>query len=191
MIAAIWNLVLLSFRDPRGVARHILSLPLGENGRWAGFALMVVTSALMMHLLSSVTPLVGPEGEMMEPPGPFFWAMTVGVGMSILTGLAFGVGRMFGGRARASDMAVLVAWLQLVQLVLAAAQLVVMLILPVFANVLELVSLLVFLWLLTAFVAEAHGFRSNLAVAGGVAVVFVVMVLVLTVLLFPYMPAGV
>lgn len=183
----LWPLVKLSFLAPRQAAQGILRWPLGENGRWAAFALMVVVSALLMHLLSAIGPLVGPDGVAIEPPGPFFWAMTVGAGMVILTGIALGVGKLFGGRARLSDVAVLVAWLQFVQLVLAAAQVVLMLALPMLGGVLEIASVLAFLWLLAYFMAEAHGFRSVGWVMGGVLVTFGIMVLLLSALLYPYL----
>lgn len=191
MFGTLWSLVIYSFREPRAAAQAVLRLPLGDGGRWAAFGLMVVVSAALMFFMFSLTPLVGPDGTMMPAPGPFFLGLTVGGGMLVLTGLAYGIGRLFGGTARLGDMVILVAWLQFLQLVLAVAQLVLMVLVPMLDGVMEVLSLVAFLWLLTAFVAEGHGFRSMASVAGGVVATFVVMVLVMTVLLYPFMLMGV
>lgn len=191
MFGAVWTLVTYSFREPRAAAQAILRLPLGDAGRWSVFALMVVLSAALMFLMFSVTPLVGPDGVRMDAPGPFFLAMTVGIGMLMLSALGYGIGRLFRGTGRLGDIVLLVAWLQFLQLVLAVAQLVLMLLLPMLDSLMEIASLVAFLWLLTAFVAEAHGFRSMAMVAGGVIATFAALVVVLTVLLYPLLPMGV
>jgi Yip1 domain len=191
MLTFLRGLVGLSFREPRQAARAVLSLPLGDNGRWAAFALMAVVSAALMHVLSTLAPLEGDAGEVIAPPGPFFWVFVVGGGMLVLTGATYGVGRLFGGKARPGDLAVLVAWLQALQLVIAVAQVATMVLLPILGGLIEIASLLAFLWLLSAFVTEAHGFRSMAAVAGGVVVTFFVLALVFALLLYPYFPTGV
>ena len=63
--------------------------------------------------------------------------------------------------------------------------------LPPLAGLLEIASVVIFLWLLTNFVAELHGFQSVWKVLAGVLLTFVVMVIVLTVLLMPFFPAGI
>lgn len=190
-LGAFVELLKLTFRAPRAAASALMKAQLPDGARWAALILMAVTSAIVMHAVSSLTPMVGPDGEVVPMPGPFFWAAMVGFGMSMTALLAYGVGRWRGGRGTLPDAVLLVAWLQVVQLVLVAAQLVLLLVLPPLAGLLELASVVIFLWLLTAFVAEMHGFPSTGRVLAGVLVTFGAVVLVMTVFLMPFMPAGI
>lgn len=189
-LGGLFALLKLTFQAPREAAAVILRLPLPVNARWAALALMAVASALVMHAVSSMAPMAGPEGEVVATPGPFFWAGMVGFGMGMTALLAYGVGRWRGGRGTLPDAVLLVAWLQVVQLALVLVQIVLLVVLPPLAAALEFGSVLIFLWLLTNFVAELHGFRSVWRVLAGVLATFVVMVIALTVVLMPFFPAG-
>ena len=184
-------LLKLTFQSPREAAAVLMRLPLPDAARWGALVLMAVTSALVMYGVSAAAPMVGPEGEVIATPGPFFWAGMVGFGMAMTALLAHAVGRWRGGRGTLPDAVLLVAWLQVVQLTLVAVQMVLLLVVPPLAAVLEIGSVVIFLWLLTNFVAELHGFQSLGRVFAGVIITFVVMVIVMTVLFLPFLPAGV
>lgn len=190
-VASIVALLKLTFQAPRQAAALLMKLGLPDNARWAALVLMAVASALVMYAVSEVAPTVGPDGEVLPTPGPFFWAGMVGFGMGMTAMLAYGVGRWRGGRGSMSDAVLLVAWLQVVQLALVAVQMLLLVVMPPLAAVLEIASVVIFLWLLSNFVAELHGFASVGRVAGGVLMTFVVMVIVMTVVLLPFLPAGI
>ncbi len=184
-------LLALTFRAPRQAAAVLMRLGLPDQARWAALVLMAVASALVMSGVTAVAPPVGAEGEIGQMPGPFFWAGMVGFGMGMTAVLAYGVGRWRGGKGSLPDAVLLVAWLQVVQLVLVAAQMLLLVVLPPLSALVEIGSVIVFLWLLANFTAELHGFRSVGMVLAGVLATFVAMVVVMTVLLMPFFPAGV
>jgi hypothetical protein len=102
----------------------------------------------------------------------------------VLTSLqVFAVGRWRGGRGELPDAVILIAWLQFIQLLVVAAQILLMIVLPAVAPVLEIAGVILFLWLLVNFVAEMHGFRSLGLVFLGVIITFVGFVFGMSLLL--------
>lgn len=172
-VANLRALVALTLREPRAAAQAVMRVPLSLQGRWIALALMAVLSALLMQAMSSLLPApAGPDGEALAPVSPFFWAGMVATGMVMTALLAFAVGRWRGGRGELPDAVILVAWLQFIQLLVVALQIVVMVVLPPLAPVLEVGGVLLFFWLLINFVAEMHGFRSLGLVFLGVLLTF-------------------
>lgn len=183
-IANLTGLVALTLRQPRAAARVVLRLPIPMGARWGAVALMAVLSALLMQAMGALLPPpVGPDGEVLTPVGPFFWAGMVAVGMMLTAGLIHAIGRWRGGTGEWPDAVILVVWLQFIQLLVVALQLVVLMIAPPVAAVLEIAGVLLFLWLLVNFVAEMHGFRSLGLVFLGVVVTFVGFVFAMSFLL--------
>lgn len=177
-------LVRLTLTQPRAAAAEVMRLPLPMSGRWTALLLMATLSALLMQVLGAMLPpAVGPDGQPLQPVGPIVWAGMVTVGMMITTGLAHSVGRWRGGKGEFPDALILVAWLQFLQLLLVAAQILLMFVLPMLAPIVEIAGVLLFLWLLVNFVAEMHGFRSLGMVFLGVILTFVVAVFGLSLVL--------
>lgn len=177
-------LVRLTLTQPRAAAAEVMRLPLPMSGRWTALLLMATLSALLMQVLGAMLPpAVGPDGQPLQPVGPIVWAGMVTVGMMITAGLAHSVGRWRGGKGEFPDALILVAWLQFLQLLLVAAQILLMFVLPMLAPIVEIAGVLLFLWLLVNFVAEMHGFRSLGMVFLGVILTFVVAVFGLSLVL--------
>jgi hypothetical protein len=65
-----------------------------------------------------------------------------------------------GGQGGFDGSLALVAWLQFVMVCIQVLQTVALLIAPVIGNLIGLFGLILFLWMLTSFVAVLHGFRS-------------------------------
>lgn len=154
--------------QPREGARSLIEMDLPAPVGWLGLVLMAVASAA----LSAVTFVVsGPGGDPNLDQAltdlfanPIQLAIFQAAALVIGAMLIQGVGRMFGGQGRFSDAVVLVAWLEFILLLLQFAQLVVLLISTPLAAALGMFGLVLFLWLLTNFIAELHGFKSLLAV---------------------------
>ena len=150
----------LSVAQPRQIARLLMSLRLAPVVGWTALALVVVLSAL----LSAVAYLVFPAA--MDPAMATVFAsgfellLMQGMVMAVTLMLVQGVGRGLGGTGRFSDALVLMAWIEGVLVLLQAVQMVLLLLAPPLAEALGLIGIAVFLWLLTNFVAELHGFRS-------------------------------
>lgn len=183
-MAHIAGLVRLTFAKPREAAQVVMRMPLPLQDRWAAVALMAVLSAFLMQAMAALLPpAVGPNGEVLQPVGPFFWAGMVAIGMVLTASLAFAVGRWRGGKGELADAVILIAWLQFIQLLMVVLQLVLLVTVPLLTPVVEIGAVLLFLWLLVNFVAEMHGFRSLGLVFLGVVVTFVVAVFSMSLLL--------
>lgn len=178
------GLVRLTLTDPRLAARAVMAQPLPVQARWWALILTAVLSAFLMQAVTALLPpLPGPDGEAVTPIGPAIWAGMVASGMVMTVLLVHHVGRWRGGSGQLGDAVLLVAWLQFIQLLTVLLQIVVMLVLPFAAPLVEIGGVLLFLWLLVHFVAELHGFRSIGLVFLGVVVTFVAAVFTLSALL--------
>ena len=82
-------------------------------------------------------------------------------GLALTVILIHRVGRAFDGHGTFADALLVVVWLQLLMLALQVLQLIATLVAPPFAGIIGLAGFAVFLWLMTAFIAELHGFRSR------------------------------
>lgn len=169
------GLMRLTLRSPRRGAAAVLAMKLPTPARWVAFWLMVVGSALGVHLSFVLQPAELQEvvGHLMS--SPFRTALMQGMVMLVSVIAMAQVGRWFGGRGRFDDALILAAWLQAILLALQVVQLVALLILPPLADLLGLVALFLMFWLLTEFVAELHGFRSAVLVFIGILVTAVVL----------------
>ncbi|MBE9635356.1 YIP1 family protein [Salipiger mangrovisoli] len=153
LLSLAWQTVLA----PRDVARTLLDLRLSREALLTGFGLVVALNALLVGLMQLGGEL-GSVAGLMPVPMALFLAVMLAGSIAALTW----AGRSFGGRARLEDVAVLLIWLQGLR---ALAQLGVALVGAVsggLAVLLVLAALLVGLWILVAFLDEAHGFGSPL-----------------------------
>ena len=147
--------------DPRASARRLISLGLPHNARWIALALIAALSAIMAHVAMSLMAVRVPEGQGGPLPSPIITAM-MQMGVLVLSALlTHHVGRWRGGRGRLEDAVLLMVWLQLVLVCVQVAQILMLLILPPLADLLGFAAIVLFLWLLTGFIMELHGFESR------------------------------
>lgn len=173
----------LTLQDPRQATRALLAEGVPMPARTAGLMLVAVVSALLASLQVGMDrqPLDAFTAYMLASPfraAIFQWLF---LALSVL--LIYRVGRAFGGRGSLPDALLVVVWLQLLTLALQVLQLVASLIAPPLAGVIGLGGFVLFLWLMTAFIAELHGFASRGLVFAGMAVTVVVTGFVLGTLL--------
>src|SRR6056297_2391634 len=129
-----------TLKDPRGVAARMMKLGLPVPVLWQALALVVTVSVLLG------------QGTLL---------LTAGDGAALVMVLAIHtIGRAMGGVGGFDDALTLVVWLQIVMVCLQLVQSVSFLLIPPFAVVLGYAGLILFLWLLTNFVAVLHGFQS-------------------------------
>jgi len=170
--------------DPSAAARRILDGAIPREALWTLFLLVMVTSAFLTQLSVLIIP-PDPEAAGFE-----IGAITVGVmvGGSILltAAAATWIGRAFGGIAQLGDVLILTIWLQVVMIIAQVVQILVALIASGLEGIVVLASLGLLLWLLTNFIAVAHGFRalgqvfmmilvSFFAIAFGLSIVLVIL----------------
>lgn len=184
MQAELGHLMQMTVQSPRMAARRLMEWRLPTTAVWLAVALMAVVSAL----LSCASLLLAPEPtepSMIEPSilamlqNPLQVAVVQAVVMVIMAMLAQGVGRMFGGRGQFADALVLIGWTEALLCVLQLAQIVLMLISPGLAAATGLFGMILFVWVLSNFIAELHGFASaGKVLVGIIATVLAVSVLV-------------
>ncbi len=146
-------------RQPRDGAARIMALDLPAALLWELMGLVVVVSVI----LGQVTMLMAAGGDV--PPNPYLANPLVmaGVQLALLVLLVFAthwIGRAMGGQGVFEDALVLVIWLQFVMVCLQVVQTVLFFVAPILAELIAVGGLVLFLWLMTNFVAVLHGFRS-------------------------------
>ncbi len=155
-------------QQPRAGARAVLNLGLTLGAAWTALALMAVASSG----LSALTFLMSDMGGEPQLDGAMVALFSSPLQLAVLQGvvLAFGawlihtVGRMFSGKGQFRDALILVAWLEFILLLVQIVQTVLLLVSPQLVAMLGIFGLVLFLWLLTNFIAELHGYSSIMAV---------------------------
>ena len=151
-LSALMGLLRQTLSDPRAAARQVMALPLPRSARWQALALVIVLSMLFGQAAVLLMAGQGPD------------ALSVGlIQGAVLLALVYAVhfvGRLLGGRGAFEDGLILIAWLQGVMVAVQIAQIVALVILPPLTGLLGFLGMALFLWLLTNFVAELHGFTS-------------------------------
>ena len=171
--------------NPRQGARAVLDIDPPMQARWLALALAAVGAALVASVEFAVLPeevrrLIGPD-----LPSPLLSAVLQGGLLVLVSWLIHRVGRWRGGRGSFADALLLVAWTQMLLLGMELVQLVAHLILPPLSDVIGVLGIVLFFWLLSHFVAELHGFGSVVAVLGGIVVVMLIAAFVMASLLMP------
>ena len=146
--------------NPAGAARYVMDLGLSAGQGLMALALTAVLATLLTALMQA---FIGPVDDAAMQGlfnRPFILALSQ-FGLMILGAtLMWRVGQMFGGKGNFAQSLSLVAWLEVVLILLQLAQVVVLLALPVLSLPIGLVSVFAFFYLLTHFTAALNGFTS-------------------------------
>ncbi|MCZ0961575.1 Yip1 family protein [Paracoccus benzoatiresistens] len=162
-------LVGLSFRDPQVAAHLLMRQNWPIQARWMALLAAVSVSALLAWLASAMFAAPAEESVqvIMLSQQPMVMAVMQMVAILLAAGLMSGVGRMFGGQGRFEDALLLTVWIEVLLLLVQAAQLVLSMVLPSAAGLLGIAAMVLFLWLTVQFTKALHGFRSTLKVTMG------------------------
>ena len=152
----------LTLSRPREAADRLLGMKVPDDARWLGFVIVVVLSVILSQ--ASFT-LMGEDAYSGSLVGIAVMQSTILLATVVAVQ---GVGRLFGGRGTFPDTLLLMAWLQFVMLVFQGLQIVSLLLVPPLFGLIAVLSLVVFLWLLTNFIMSLHGFASALKVVIGI-----------------------
>ncbi|MGI1661729.1 Yip1 family protein [Palleronia sp. KMU-117] len=179
LLPMVWRTI----KNPREGAEEVLSLGIPREALWPLLVLVLVLSII----LGQITTLLVASAAGVTVTGPLANPMVTGVlqfALLLVTIFAIHViGRSFGGTGNLGETILLVAWLQFVMVCIQVVQTAFMLILPPVGSLLGIVGLVLFLWLLTNFVAVVHGFRSLGQVFVMILVSMFVLAFVLSILL--------
>ncbi len=161
LVQRISALAQLTLQDPRQAARVLLAEDVPMRARTAGLLLVAVVSALLASLQ------VGTDLQGLDPlsafmlASPFRAALFQWLFLALSVVLIHRVGRAFDGRGSLPDALLIVVWLQLLMLALQLLQLAATLVAPPLSGIIGLAGFALFPWLMTAFIAELHGFRNR------------------------------
>ncbi|WP_295075745.1 YIP1 family protein [Tabrizicola sp.] len=184
--ARLAGLAQLTLQDPKQAARVLLAEGVPLRARSAGL--------LLVAILSAITASIQITGrEALDPLSAFMLASPIRATifqwlfLSVSVVLIHRVGRAFGGTGSFADALLIVVWLQVIMLGFQVLQLAVMPLAPAFSGLIGLVSFMIYLWLLTVFIAELHGFVARglvflAMVITGVAAGFLLVVLLILLL---------
>lgn len=177
--ANLWHLLRLTVLQPGQAAGLLLRLPILGGMRFVVMAVVASLSAVALWATYATFPMTMPDGQVLEPIGPLSWAMMVGAGVVITSGLIFVCSRVAGGKASFTDLILLMSWFQFLQLALYLAQLVLVVLLPPLGALVALASVGLTLWVLAHFIKAANGFASILGPILGIIGAVLLMVLLL------------
>jgi hypothetical protein len=163
MILSLQTLLPMVWRtitNPREGAEEVLALGVPRQALWTILLLVLVLSII----LGQITTLLVAAATGTEGTGPLANPIVTGVlQLALLLVAIFAIhriGRAFGGTGSLDEAILLIAWLQFVMVCIQVVQTGLMLVLPPLASIVGILGLVLFMWLLTNFVAVIHGFRS-------------------------------
>lgn len=159
-LSTLLQLARFTVQSPREGARMVMRADLPMPARWVALALMAVVSSLMAHLSMRLMPIESQAqmGGMMA--SPIQTAILQAALMLVSVHAVYHIGRWRGGQGSFADALILMGWLQFLLLILQVVQIVTQIILPPLSNLIGFVSIGIFLWLISNFIAELHGFSS-------------------------------
>lgn len=195
LAARILSLAELTLRNPRQAARALLAEDVPLAARKLGLPFVAVMSVLLASIDIGISsePLPPMIAFLMASPlrlAGFEWLM---LALSVL--MIHRIGRSFGGTGSFADALLITIWVEFLMLGPQVLQLLVGLVSADLAGIIGLISLAMFLWLITSFIAELHGFRSRPLVflgmvvasfAAGMAVAILIALILGPKVLLPY-----
>lgn len=137
-----------------------MSLAVSRRDIWLSVIAVAALNAVFSAALSLLSP-APPEtanGIPLLNVGPIAQALIVGGLLVLLAHILTWVGRAMGGNGSIDDMLKLMVWMQFVAMVLQAANLLVLLAIPVLGSLLVIVIVVIMLRVLLSFIMVAHGF---------------------------------
>lgn len=158
--ALLMRLVVDTLRAPRKGAATMLGFGFAPVVGWMALLLMAVASTVLTHISFAMMPADAREVWDAAMGSPIRTAMLQWVVLLISVHAIHKVGRKMGGTGSLDGAVVLVAWLQFILLCVQIAQLVTQALVPPLSDMLGILGLVMFLWLMTNFVAELHKFSS-------------------------------
>lgn len=156
-----WGELLIdSLRRPRVAARRVLDARVPAARLLEAAVLVAVTGVVLGYLALMLSPEALDVVSAAVIHNPLLGAGAQLAVMAVAVFLTVRVGRIFGGTGTTEGALALVVWLNAVMVVIQAAQLVALAVLPPVATILAVATIFWALWAFANFVAELHGFQN-------------------------------
>ena len=154
IIAHAWQ----TLQQPAEGLRVLMALRLDRATLWTSFALGAVLSAILIQLSVLLDPgmseIVGLERL------TTLMSVVQACTFLIMVFAVYWIGQACGGVGSFDDAILAVSWLQAIALLIQVIQSALVLVVPPLAQVLAVVQIGIFFYLLTYFIATIHGFTS-------------------------------
>lgn len=150
------SLLKLSLSDPKEAGRAILSYELSYDAICSIFAAAICASTAILFAVDALYET--DEPSLTNVSTPWIFALLVGIMTIVVCGAISWTGQRFSGQGDFKAVFSIVAWLQVVQMVLQLASFLVMIFLTPLIGFIQLVIFFWSLWIFVAFIDAAHGF---------------------------------
>lgn len=177
---ALLRLARQSVSDPRNGARFMMDLNLPRQVLLQFYLLLQVLSAMVKVVYFSVAP--APDGVELPPDAAITFTLFEAMIGLFAAFLAERVGRAFGGHGTFDQALTLVVWAQFIFLVVNILQIGVLLVLPPLVDIINIIAVALFFWLMVNFITELHGFTSPGLVFAGVLLTLFATAILLSIL---------
>lgn len=150
---------LATLRSPRTAAARVMNAGLPAHILWTMLAAVVAASVA----LGQGTLILATGGAALGNPYLANPLVMFLIQIALLVVMVYAihfVGRLMGGQGVYENTLAVVVWLQFVMACLQVVQTFALFVLPPVADIIGIVGLVIFIWLLTHFVAAVHGFKS-------------------------------
>lgn len=160
-LGTLLRLVRDTIASPQEGASTVLSLAPPRQALWLMFALIIVLTLFLGETVSLIAvppedgPLTGPFAR-----SPLILGLMQSAFLFIMVHAITHIGRSFGGTGSFDEALLLVIWLQFIFICVQVVQLVALLLMPPVAQIITVLGIGLFLWLLVNFIAVVHGFTS-------------------------------
>ena len=154
----ITNLFKFSLLDPKEAAKEILEKDFPYEVIWSIFIASICVTTAMQFAVESFMKEDGPS--LIDFSRPSVFACTIAGTTLFVCGTITWTGQRFGGQSKFKSIFALLAWLQVVQLVLQALIYTVLALVPIFTAFAQIVILFWSIWIFVAFMDTAHGFEN-------------------------------
>jgi hypothetical protein len=182
----LWAEVRAAVQFPRHSARRVLDRNLAQKTAALALLVVAILTALVSAFIGMIGQTTGAEG-MMFALTPLNWALIQVSGMFFAAFVITVAGQWFGGTGTLAGSMAVLAWMQFILLLVQLAQLVITLLLPIFAQPIFLAVAMLSIWLMVNFVAELHGFSSLIKVFFGILGTGFALIMALSLLMAPFM----
>lgn len=176
---------------PREGARLVMQANVPKGARWAALALMAIGSALLAHVSFGLMPAATQAQLAPSMQNPIGTAMVQAAIMLAAVHMIHWIGRWAGGTGTFADALILMVWLQFILLILQAVQIVAQVALPPLTDIVAIISIVIFMYLISNFTAELHGFKSVTKTFFGVMATLFAIGFILALLIMPMTGAGI
>lgn len=171
------QLAVTSVADPAAAARSLMALALPRAALWTALLLVAVLNTILFGLSHILVPAPEPVQMAGLFSSPIAYFVLVSGGLVLTIYAIFWTGRLLGGSGALEDVMVLIIWLQGLRVLVQAAALVLLLVLPMLSMLLIFAAALIGLYILLHFVDQAHRLNS-LGRSAGVLIASVVAIVV-------------